>query len=147
MKKTTKNDNQPTAATAPSTRTTVTNLMVIVGMLVLAVMALLPLLDINQPWMRWVYAGGAVLVLVARLFQPAPAGSSMRVKRLYRIIDVSAMFYCASAAIALWRPGGRDWLAFLLAGAVLQLYATFTLEHVARKESAASEKSPKQRNS
>jgi len=114
-------------------RTTASSLLQLIGMLLLAIMALLPLLDINHEWMRWVYALGALLTLVAQLIYRY-TGTSLRIKRLYRILTVSALLYCASALLVFIYRGSTDWIAFLLAGAILQIYATWMIELTSKKE-------------
>lgn len=106
----------------------------IAGLMVMLVMAVLPLFNIMHEWMRWAYAAGAVAVLVARLFTRYD-GNNLRVKRLYRINIVSAVLYCASAAMIFWGTGRTDWIAFLLAGCILQSYATTMIERETKKTS------------
>ena len=113
--------------------------LLIVGLLVLLAMALLPLLNINQEWMRWVYVGGAAVVLVVRLMQRYK-GKNLRVKRLYRINVMSAVLYCASAAMLFYSKGTQDWIAFLMAGAALQTYASYMIDHELKKEPNSVEK-------
>lgn len=105
---------------------------VLVGMLILAVMALLPLVGVQSAlWMRVTYAGGAALVLVARLVAPgAPEGASLRVRRLHRLLVAAAVLFVTSAVL-LFVPtmaSGRDSLAFLMAGAIMQVYASTMLD-------------------
>ena len=108
--------------------------LLIVGLLVMLAMALLPLLNVNQEWMRWAYVGGAAAVLVVRLLQRYK-GKNLRVKRLYRINVMSAVLYCASADMLFYSKGTHDWIAFLMAGAVLQMYASYMIDHELKKES------------
>lgn len=111
------------------------------GLLVMLVAAVLPLLNVTAEWVRWTYAAAAVVVLVARLFTPSP-GNSLRVRRLHRIGIMGAVLYCVSAAM-LFLPrlstqwalalNGNEWVAFLLAGAVLQLYAMVVTDRELKK--------------
>ena len=104
----------------------------------MAVMALMPLLNINpqwMKWMRWIYAGGAVLVLVARIVG-VYNGPSLRIKRLHRILIFSGVLYCASALMMFFSRGTNDWIGFLLAGVMVQLYASWMID----RESAKTEK-------
>ena len=77
----------------------------------------------------WVYTAGAFLLLVVRMFTPY-RGSDLRVKRLHRMEMWVAIFFCAGAAF-LFYPGGtlRDWLAFTLAGAALQIYTSIAIPY------------------
>ena len=97
------------------------------GLLLIMVMALLPLLDVNYEWMRWAYAVGAAMVLLARLLLQYK-GRNLRVRRLYRINQASAVLYCVSAAMLFWCKDTTNWVAFLMAGAVLQIYATYMID-------------------
>ena len=109
------------------------------GLLLMMVMALLPLVlaepsENTLTWLRWAYAAGAAVVLVTRLLQRYK-GKNLRIKRLYRINVVSAVLYCVSAAMPFYSRGTTDWVAFLLAGAVLQMYASYMIERELKKES------------
>ncbi len=107
-----------------------------IGLLVMLVAAVLPLLNVNDDWVRWTYAAATVVVLITRLLTPSP-GKTLRLKRLHRIGIMSAVLYCTSAAM-LFLPrlstrwalslNGNEWVAFLLAGAVMHLYASWVTE-------------------
>ncbi len=113
---------------------TIINLLVLIGLIVMLLMAALPLLEVNAEWMRWAYAGGAVMVLVARMWQQARYnGDNLRVRRLYRVLSVSAMLYCLSAGMTFYHPGTTDWIAFLMAGAVVQTYASWMIDRLSVK--------------
>lgn len=118
--------------TTQENRNQISNLLVIIGLLIMLVMALLPLLNINFMWMRWAFATGAAIVLVAR-FLGAYDGPSLRVKRLHRLLILSACLYCASAATMFFSRGTNDWIAFLLAGLVMQIYASWMIDYEAKK--------------
>lgn len=110
----------------------VSGIMLVIGLLIMAVMALLPLLNINHLWMRWAFAAGAFLVLVGRIIG-IYKGPSLRVKRLHRILISSAILYCASALMMFISRGTNDWIAFLLAGLVMQMYASWMIEREEKK--------------
>jgi predicted MFS family arabinose efflux permease len=82
--------------------------------------------------MRWVFAAGAGLVLVGRVIGTYK-GSSLRIRRLYRILITSAVLYCASALMMFYSRGTNDWVAFLLAGLVIQIYASWMIDHETKK--------------
>lgn len=88
-------------------------------------------MDVDQ--FRWVVAAGAVVLLVARLFAPYHGGD-LRLRRLVRIQVWAAIFLCA-AAVFLFVPGGtmRDFLAFTLAGAALQIFTSIAIPLRGRK--------------
>lgn len=116
-------------------KTTILNLLVLAGLTVMLVMALLPLLDINSEWMRWVYGGATIVVLGVRLAQAGEyTGNSVRLKRLHRILVASAVLYCTSAGLIFYRPGTTDWIAFLMAGAVVQTYASVMIDRELRSD-------------
>ncbi|MCQ2288446.1 MAG: hypothetical protein MJZ74_05050 [Muribaculaceae bacterium] len=103
------------------------------GLLIMLAMAALPLLDIMFEWMPWVYATGAAIVFIARL-TTRYHGDNLRAKRLHTMLTTAAIMYCASAALIFYSKGTSDWIALLLAGAVMQTYATFMLEKVEKTE-------------
>jgi amino acid transporter len=116
-------------------RTNLSNILVFLGLLMMAVMAVTPLLvnhNINMELMRWIFTGGAFLVLIGRLVNPY-RGSSLRLKRLHVILIFSALLYCASASIMFIYQGTNNWIAFLLAGLLVQLYASWMIEHEEKK--------------
>ena len=116
-------------------RTQLSNVLVLIGLLVMVVMAVMPILNLNQEWMRWAFAVGAVTVLVGRLMGTYN-GPSLRIKRLHRILITSAIMYCASAVMMFLSRGTNDWIGFLLAGVVVQVYASWMID----RESAKTEK-------
>lgn len=110
----------------------ISNLLVIIGLFIMLIMALLPLLNINLIWMRWAFAAGAAIVLVAR-FIGLYNGPVMRIKRLHRLLIVSALLYCVSAVMMFYFRGTNDWIAFLLAGLVMQIYASWMIDYESKK--------------
>ena len=118
--------------------TKTTPALLITGLLAVAAGVLMPIMSGNFAGdaFRYVYAAGAALTLLARLFQPAPPrGIPLRVKRLLRLEAWSALFFCVAAFFAFYnRNEMRDWLAFTLAGAAVQIYCTIALSLVERKK-------------
>lgn len=111
------------------------NVLVAIGLLDMAVMAVMPLFnlfDASHGWMRWAFAGGAVTVLAGRILATA-RGASLRVRRLHRILISSAILYCASALMMFLSRGTNDWVAFLLAGLIMQVYASWMLGYENKK--------------
>ncbi len=111
------------------------DILVIIGLLIMAVMALLPLLNINLMWMRWAFVAGALIVLVARIMG-SYRGPSLRIKRLHRILIFSGLLYCASATVMFMPDISKNWIAFLMAGLFLQIYASWMID----RESGKTEK-------
>ena len=46
-------------------REKILNILLMVGLLIITAMALLPLLNIDGSWMRWLFAAGALMVLAS----------------------------------------------------------------------------------
>lgn len=117
-------------------RTNLSGILVIVGLLMMAVMAVTPLLvnhNINLELMRWIYTAGAIIVLAGRLVG-AYRGPSFRLMRLHVILIFSALLYCASASMMFIFQGTNNWIAFLLAGLIVQLYASWMIDREQQKE-------------
>lgn len=116
-------------------RTKIANILVIVGLLIMVVTAIMPLLvnhNINFELMRWLYNGGAIIVLIGRLVD-IYRGPSLRLKRLHLILVFSALLYCASGSMMFIYQGTNNWIAFLLAGLLVQSYASWQIERVQKK--------------
>lgn len=116
-------------------RITLSNILVIVGLLIMAVTAVMPLLvnhNINMEMMRWGFTAGAFIVLVGRL-AGFYRGSSLRIKHLHGILIFSALLYCASASMMFIFQGTNNWIAFLMAGLVVQMYASWMIERETKK--------------
>lgn len=109
-------------------------LLLCIAMLVMLGAALVPIFGVKLPWLRYVFAGGAVLTLIAQVLTPAPA-NTLRVRRLARINVWAAVLYCVAAACLFINDAAmqRSWIAFLLAGAVIQIYATLMLAKLTKK--------------
>lgn len=114
------------------------NVLLALGLLIMVVMALMPLLNLNQLWMRWAFAAGAAMVLVAR-FLGYYHGPSLRIKRLHRILISSGILYCASALMMFLSRNTNDWIAFLLAGVVMQVYASWMIDYEEKKTAKEQE--------
>ena len=116
-------------------RITLSNTLVVVGMLLMAVMAVAPLLATNiidMELMRWGFTAGAIIVLAGRLIG-IYRGPSLRIKRLHGIRIFSGLLYCASASMMFIFQGTNNWIAFLMAGLVVQMYASWMIEREEKK--------------
>ena len=113
-------------------KSAIAGILVVVGLLAMLVMAALPLLNINLEWMRWAFAAGALLVLVGRVLGYY-RGPSLRIKRLHRILVTSGLLYCVSAVMMFISRGTNDWIGFLLAGLVVQIYAMWMIDYESKK--------------
>ena len=117
-------------------RTSISNILVAIGLLIMLVMAIMPLLpSISEglmTWMQWTYAAGALLVLVGRILG-AYNGPKLRIKRLHRLLISSGILYCASAVTMFLMKGTNDWMAFLMAGLFMQIYASVMIDRENKK--------------
>lgn len=100
------------------------------GLLLIAAATVVPIftgLRSDLVWYKYLYAAGALWLLVCRLFTPF-RGEDTRLRRLHRIESWSAIFFCVGAGFMFW-PGAamRDWLAFTLAGAAIQIYTSIAI--------------------
>lgn len=74
----------------------------------------------------WVYSVGAFLLLVARLFTPY-TGKDLRLKRLYRIESWIPAIFLVGVFFLFYKQELRDWMAFTLAGAIIQIYTSIAI--------------------
>lgn len=104
------------------------------GLLLIVAGTFMPIFNFLQGTAyRYVYAAGAVTLLIARLFTPY-TGRVMRVKRLSRIEAWSAIFFCVAAFFMFYEPrAARDWLAFTLAGGVIQIYTSIMIPRTMKR--------------
>lgn len=100
-----------------------------IGLLLIAIATMLPIFRLATSWFRWIYAAGALLTLIGRLCSlGAYKGMSLRVRRLGRMELWTAIMFCVGAFFAFYPGAGpTDWLAFTLAGAVLQGYSSIMI--------------------
>ena len=116
------------------------NIVVSVGLIAVAVGTLLPILNAHSmpydemsPLFKYIFGVGAVAVLVARIFSTYK-GKVLRLKRLYRIEMWSALFFCVATFFLFYEPDStRNWIAFTLAGAVIQIYTSFMIPRTERR--------------
>ena len=107
-------------------------MLVIIGLFVMAVTVLMPLLNLTQPWMRWAFAGGAFAVLAGRIIG-AYHGPELRIKRLHHILVFSGLLYCLGAWMLFIPEWSKNSIGFLLAGVVVQLYASWMIDREQQK--------------
>ncbi len=90
MKKTKDNANQTTVLV---TTHTIFLWFITIGMLLIAAGTVMPLLmQDGSDLFKYVYGGGAVMLLIGRIFT-SYKGDNVRLKRLYRIEGWSAIFF------------------------------------------------------
>ena len=104
-----------------------------IGLIVLMAAIVMPLLRLGGDAWRWVYGAGAVILLAGRIAEPHRM-PTLRATRLKRLEVWAAIVFCAGVFFAFYRGAQpRDWLAFFLAGGVIQAYASIALPIALRK--------------
>ncbi len=118
----------------PDKKEPLSNLLLIVGLLLMVVMAVFPVFNhlVEREWMLWVYSAGALIVLVAR-FIGYDNTTTLRVKRLQHLLIFSALLYCASASVKFMPQVYKNWIALLLAGLAVQIYASWMIDRETKK--------------
>lgn len=104
------------------------------GMIVILVAAALPLLRLGGDAWRYIFAAGAAIVLVCRILQPKDA-PTLRARRLKKMEMWSGIIWAVGVFFIFYpKAGATDWLAFFLAGGVLEAYASLALPSALRAE-------------
>ena len=108
-----------------NTKAKVANTLAPIGLLLVLLATVAPFFLMNTAWAQaaypYVYSVGAVIVLIARILGPKNS-KDFKLKRLKRLEVWEGIIFCV-AAVFLFVPGStlRDWIAFTLAGAILQI--------------------------
>jgi ABC-type molybdate transport system permease subunit len=103
------------------------------GLFVVCIGCLLPLiLGPQNIAFKLVYCVGAAATFIGRIFTKYN-GKDFRVRRLVHIQRWSAFFFCVAAFMMWYSLDPRDWLAFTLAGALVQCYVSITLPRALKK--------------
>ena len=99
-----------------------------IGLLAIMTAAFLPLVHVGQTSMRYVYAAGALVLLIGRVIAPRVKDAPLRLRRLLHVEVWTALVFVAGA-VFLFLPsaGTKDWLAFTLAGGFLTLYTSIMI--------------------
>lgn len=101
------------------------NLLSTIGLLAIMTAALLPLLKVAAGYNKYIYAGGALLLLIGKFIAPALKDAPLRLRRLMRIEIWTALIFVAGAVFS-FLPGS-DWIAFTLAGGLLTIYTSIMI--------------------
>lgn len=101
------------------------------ALLVMFLATLVPFLLMDNMIARevfpYVYSAGALALLLVRLFTPF-RGKDLKLKGWHRIESWTAIIFCVAAFFLFYDPNQlRDWLAFTLAGAVLQAITSIAI--------------------
>ena len=106
---------------------------VTIGMLLIAAGTVMPLLMQEGDLFKYVYGGGAVILLIGRIFTTYK-GTNLRLKRLNRIEAWASIFFCVATFFMFYESAGnRDWLAFTLAGGAIQIYTSIMIPRTIAK--------------
>lgn len=114
------------------TRNNIATPLAMLGLIIIMASMTLPVLHVARSIITWVYASGALLLLIGRLMQPTPGGATLKLRRLLRLEVWTALIFAAGAVFLYLpvKPGageGNDWIAFTLAGGVLTLYTSIMI--------------------
>lgn len=110
-----------------------------IGLLLVLTGACMPVARVMEAygavvWLKWVYAAGAACCLAGRIFTSRATVPNVRAKRLLRLEMWAAVVFCTGAFFLFWPgAGATDWLAFTLAGAIIQGYVSIALPRALRK--------------
>lgn len=152
-----RNNNTDTPSPAPAERTGwrrhVENIATF-GLLLVCAALVIPLVDIFNPaWqraMKWVYASGALIFIVARAADLNVKGESFRLRRLRRMefwagiaFGIAAFFWFYNAhrlgdSMGMTLGVIRDTILFTMVGAALQVIASWMIASRLRKEQDGS---------
>lgn len=111
------------------------------GLLAIVVATAIPLTLTESPLFRYIYTAGAICALIGKIAAPGYRGTLIRVVRLTRIDFWSIIAFCVAAFFIWYNPlQNRDWLAFTLAGGILQIYASLMINLTISRERARRSK-------
>lgn len=100
-------------------------------------------------WAKWVYAAGALIYTAARVVDVNAPGDSLRLRRLRRLEFWAGVCFIVGAAFWFYKlsyysgfAAGplavmRQTVAFTMAGAVIQIVASWMIAYRMKKETAA----------
>ncbi|MDE7346505.1 MAG: hypothetical protein K2N48_07170 [Muribaculaceae bacterium] len=124
-----------------------------VGLLLVLAAMMAPFLEglvgHSMMWAKWVYAAGALVYTVARVVNVNAPGDSLRLRRLRRLEFWAGMCFIVGAAFWFYKlqyfsgffagplAVMRQTVAFTMAGAVIQIVASWMIAYRMKKESKA----------
>lgn len=118
------------------------------GMLIICVGLMIPLFNLSTPGgldpFKWIYSAGAAIFLVARLVGATDRKTSLRVRRIRRMEFWAGICFAAGAFFWFWKESHlglyagplavvRDTILFSLAGACIQVIASWLLYYSEKK--------------
>lgn len=120
------------------------------GLILVLVAMMLPffgnMLDWPMHWLKWLYAAGALIYTGARVVNVNAPGDSLRLKRLRRMEFMAGVCFIVGAAFWFYKLSYfsgfmagplavmRQTVAFTMAGAVIQIVASWMIAARMRKE-------------
>lgn len=119
------------------------------GLILVCVGMIAPIVSMDNSTLgdifKWVYTGGAVVYIVARLVKVGAPGDSLRVRRIRRMEVWSGVCFCVGAAFWFYNSARfgaygitlgilRDTILFTLAGALIQNISSWMLVFALRKQ-------------
>ncbi len=116
------------------------NIVAPVGLIIILAATMAPFFLMDVAWactaFPFVYSAGALVLLAARLLARY-ATDDTRLRRLRRLEAWSPAIFCVAAFFLFYNGGQmRDWLAFTLAGAALQVFTSIAIAVRERKLAA-----------
>lgn len=113
----------------------ITTAMTWIGMLLILVGVAIPLFigPLNDLF-KYIFAAGAALNLIGRMFASPYDGPNIRVKRLIRIEFWGALFFCVAVYFMFTDPDPKSWIVFILAGGAIMAYSSIMIPIVQRKK-------------
>ncbi len=122
-----------------------------VGLLLVLAAMMAPFLEglmgHSMMWAKWIYAAGALVYTVARVVDVNASGDSLRLRRLRRLEFWAGMCFIIGAAFWFYKlqyyagffagplAVMRQTVAFTMAGAVIQIVASWMIASRMKKES------------
>ncbi len=121
-----------------------------VGLLLVLAAMVIPffgnLLNWPMQWLKWVYAAGALVYTAARVIDVNAPGDSLRLKRLRRMEFMAGVCFIVGAVFWFYKLSYfsgfyagplavmRQTVAFTMAGAVIQIVASWMIAFRLKKE-------------
>lgn len=136
-----KQNNTPAVpADKSARRTAISNILSTIGLLAIMVAALFPILStilgvnlgIAAGAGKYIYAAGALILLIGKFIAPALKDAPVRLRRLLRLEVWTALIFVAGA-VFMFLPG-TDWIAFTLAGGLITIYTSIMIPRQKIKE-------------
>ncbi len=122
----------------------------VVGLLLVLLAMMAPffagLVDQSMMWAKWVYAAGALVYTIARVVNVNAPGDSLRLRRLRRLEFWAGMCFIVGGAFWFYKLDYysgffagplavmRQTVAFTMAGAVIQIVASWMIASQMKKE-------------